>query len=344
MKSKSVYVFVLVLVLAAIAVVTGCNHKQNGQPSTKSETLTSVRVGWMTSLAIQGQQVQALKHSDILKRNGLEGHFTAFTYGPPQVEAAIAGSLDVVTLGTVPMLTLLSKSDDWVIVSRHANVRFGLLVPQKSSASTLADLKGKKIAVSIGSSAEQFILNEIQAAGLSPADFDLVNIGPEEQGELARSGSGTSWGDIFALVSWDPTLSLIENEGHVHLLKERIDLTWLAFSKKFIREHPDAALAYLRSTIQAWQLYATNRNQMNDFYREDAKLPIDSSILEKIAASDRNTSATAVADVDIGLTADSLKRLSESVAFLRSKGRLDSSFSLEAKLDKELFNRARQGL
>src|SRR5262249_33312923 len=152
-----------------------------------------------------------------------EPQYTMFTYGPPQVEAALAGNLDVVTLGTVPMLTLLSKSNDWVIVSRNANVRFGLVIPPGSPARDIRDLKGRKIAVSLGSSAEQFLLREIAEAGLQPSDFVLVNIGPEEQGELARSAVSESWGDIFALVSWNPTLTVLQTQRHVRVLNSRVD-------------------------------------------------------------------------------------------------------------------------
>src|SRR5438105_3339257 len=92
-----------------------------------------LRVGWQTAWATQGQVVEALKHTDILQQNGLTAAFTGFAAGPPAIEAALAGSLDIVSGGSQPMLQLIAKSKDWVIVSRHANVHLGILVPRDAA-------------------------------------------------------------------------------------------------------------------------------------------------------------------------------------------------------------------
>lgn len=333
--------FIAALTAVVALVLVGCGRTPApGSPPT--ETAIPVRIGWMTSLAIQGQLVQALKHTDYLKQEGIVAEFLPYTFGPPQVEAALAGNLDVVNLGTVPMLTLLSKSDDWRIVSRNANVRFALVVPRGSSVTKLGDLKGRRIAVSIGSSAEEFILRQIQAGGFTSGDFTLVNIGPEEQGELARSSHEAAWGDIFALVSWDPTLSLLEDQGHARAVVDATDLTWTAMSKRFLDSQPKAAAGILRATLQAWAYYANNHDRMNEMYRKDAHLAIDNLILDKISNYDSNSLAKTAASVDISLNTESILRLSNSVSFLKQKERIDNLFSIDSWLQPQVLEQAQR--
>src|SRR4051794_13878857 len=111
----------IVGVLLAIALGTGLwlyLQSRKGDPG-----LTKVRIGWQTAWATQGQVTQALKQTDILRQNGLRGEFVGFPSGPPAVEAALAGNLDVVSGGSQPILQLVAKSNEWVIVSRHTHVR-----------------------------------------------------------------------------------------------------------------------------------------------------------------------------------------------------------------------------
>lgn len=317
----------LPLLLCLIA-IQSC-HRVAAPVGTESHG-QNVRIGWQTTVAIQGQLVEALKTTNYLKEQGFEPQYVAFSYGPPEVEAALAGSLDVVTLGTVPMLTLLSKSNEWVIVSRNANVRFGFVVPANSTATSLSDLRGKKIGVSLGSSAELFLLRQISANGLSAVDFDLVNIGPEEQGELARS---TSWGDIAGLVSWDPTLSVLETSTPVRLLSGNVDFTWTAVSTRWLGGDSSKAAKYLTASVKAWTYYAQNRPRLNDLYREDSKLPLDSPLLDHIAQYDANASADVPSKVNIAIEREHVDYLNDAINFLVAKGSLQRDFKIEDRLD-----------
>jgi sulfonate transport system substrate-binding protein len=336
---RRTFITVIVVVIVLSAGLLGGQKPEKGGVET-----TLVRTGWQTAWATQGQVVEALQHTDILKQNGLRGEFIGFLSGPPAVEAALAGSLDVVSGGSQPILQLVAKSQDWVIVSRHANVRLAILVPPESKISKMTDLKGRQVGVPIGSTVEHFILLSARAAGLKPNDVTLVNLGITEQGELVRAGTKKSWGDFAGVGAWEPTVSLLEQKGLGRVIAEENEITLTAMSRAFITNHPDAAVAYLRATVQAWAYYATHRSEMNEKYLKDSLLPIDASMLETIARNEPNATVKRPEDVDISLTPEIVKQAQETVDYLAERKILARDMKIEEEMDGSLLQKAMNSL
>jgi sulfonate transport system substrate-binding protein len=333
-KQRKSIMFIFVVIALSISLL-------GVQMSEKDEAKTTlVRTGWQTAWATQGQVIEALQHTDILKQNGLRGEFIGFLSGPPAVEAALAGSLDVVSGGSQPILQLIAKSRDWIIVSRHANVRLGILVPPESKITKLTDLKGRQVGVPIGSTVERFVLLSARAAGLKPNDLTLVNLGITEQGELVRAGTKKSWGDFAAVGAWEPTVSLLEQKGLGRVIAEENEITLTAMSKAFIKNHPDVAVAYLGATLKAWSYYATHRSEMNEQYLKDALLPIDASMLETIAKNEPNAAIKRPEEIDISLTPEILKQLQETIDYLVERKILSRQMRIEEEVNRMLLQKA----
>ena len=100
----------------------------------------SVRIGWQIPWATQGQIVQILKHTDILKNNGLQASFVGRTYGPMLNELAMANALDVVLTGDLPGLTLIAKERGWRAIGRLMYNRTVTYVPSESPLREIKDL------------------------------------------------------------------------------------------------------------------------------------------------------------------------------------------------------------
>jgi sulfonate transport system substrate-binding protein len=124
--------------------------------------------------------------------------FADFTSGPPILQALNAGSLDVGGVGNAPPVFAAAGGDQIAIVGALRNsVRdAGLLVPKGSSVTSISQLKGKKIAVAQGSSADYHLLATLTAAGLTPHDVQLVYLQPAQGLAAFTSGSVAAW-DIW---------------------------------------------------------------------------------------------------------------------------------------------------
>src|SRR5208283_851202 len=97
--------FRVVAVVCLIWMMTFATACKRSEPTSHMR----IRLGWQIPLATQGQIVEALKHTDLLDRNGLDVSFVPFSYGGPQSEAALAGDLDVMFVGDQPVINLLAQ-------------------------------------------------------------------------------------------------------------------------------------------------------------------------------------------------------------------------------------------
>jgi sulfonate transport system substrate-binding protein len=121
--------------------------------------------------------------------------FADFTSGPPILRALSAGSLDLGGVGNAPPVFAAAGGDNIKIVGALRNsVRdAGLLVPKGSSVTSVSQLKGKKIAVAQGSSADYHLLATLTQAGLTPHDVQLVYLQPAQGLAAFSSGSVAAW-------------------------------------------------------------------------------------------------------------------------------------------------------
>ncbi len=144
-----------------------------------------------------------------------------FTSGPPLLEAAAANAIDVGTVGnTPPIFAGAAKSPVTVVsASRYNGKADAILVPADSPATTLADLKGKTVAVAKGSSAHGHLLLALLQAGLSPEDITISYVAPSDGYAALQNGAADAW------VVWDPYTTAATHEIKARILDDGEGLT-----------------------------------------------------------------------------------------------------------------------
>ncbi len=110
---------------------------------------------------------------------GVEMEFSVFPSGPPAIEAMVGGSVDTITVGSVPPLAAMYKK---VAPFREISIcgdASGLFqIVGQPGMTSLADLEGKKIAVTSGSNFDFFLGVALANAGLSDMPLTRVNMEP----------------------------------------------------------------------------------------------------------------------------------------------------------------------
>jgi sulfonate transport system substrate-binding protein len=121
--------------------------------------------------------------------------FNDFTSGPPILQAMSAGALDIGNTGNAPPVFAAAGAAKIKIVGalHNANANVGLLVPKGSSITSVAQLKGKKIAVAQGSSADYHLLYVLKQAGLTAHDVQLIYLQPAQGLAAFESGAVDAW-------------------------------------------------------------------------------------------------------------------------------------------------------
>jgi sulfonate transport system substrate-binding protein len=124
--------------------------------------------------------------------------FAKFDYGPPLIAAASAGDIDLGMVGSVPPIAGAAKDLGFKVIALQLpetkdKALENIIVPKGSTAKTIDDLRGKKIAVPQGSSAHGLLLNALKAGGLTPKDVKIVYLDPKSGAAAFDSGKVDAW-------------------------------------------------------------------------------------------------------------------------------------------------------
>jgi sulfonate transport system substrate-binding protein len=122
-----------------------------------------------------------------------------FTSGPPMLQAMGGGAVDVGGVGNAPPVFAAAGGDQIAIVGAlQANPHgSALLVPKGSQIHSVAQLRGKRIAVAQGSSADYHLLTVLNKAGIGVHDVTLVYLQPAAGLAALTSGHVDAW-DIWS--------------------------------------------------------------------------------------------------------------------------------------------------
>lgn len=110
---------------------------------------------------------------------GVEMEFSVFPSGPPAIEAMVGGSVDTITVGSVPPLAAMFRQvADFREISICGDASGLFQIVGRPGMSSLADLEGKKIAVTSGSNFDFFLGVALANEGLSDMPLTRVNMEP----------------------------------------------------------------------------------------------------------------------------------------------------------------------
>jgi sulfonate transport system substrate-binding protein len=158
----------------------------------------------------KGTSAQALLQAAGLDDTPYEIEWKEFTSGPPMLEAINAASVHVGMVGNTPPIFAAAAKGEFKMVQAVTYTGKGdtILVPKDSPIQSVADLKGKDVAVAEGSSANYNLLAQLEEAGLKYSDINVQNLQPADALAAFTSGHIDAW------AVWDPyTSQAVITEG-----------------------------------------------------------------------------------------------------------------------------------
>jgi sulfonate transport system substrate-binding protein len=114
------------------------------------------------------------------------------------IPSVTEGKADAATNAETQALLRSTASPDVRVILTVAEYAYHIVARRSSGIAKASDLRGKKIATSLNSSAHFYIVKTLHDAGLSEADVTVVGMAPPDMPQaLAR-------GDIDAVSIWEP--------------------------------------------------------------------------------------------------------------------------------------------
>lgn len=229
------------------------------------------------------------------KNHGLNVDFTDVEDPVQRLNALNGGQLDGMA-STVDAFTRAAAQNVplAIVLPIDASVGGDGILAVKSITS-VADLKGKTVAVNIGSVSEWFLAQVLQKNGLSEKDVTLQNMTSGDAGAAFVAGK------VDVAVTWEPWLSKAAQRPDGQVLvssKQYPDLIVdaFAFRRDFMQQHPDAV-----------------KNFMAGYYDGVAYLEQNAADAEAIVAQGIKSDAKSVAN---DLTTIKVYSLADSKTFM----------------------------
>ncbi len=170
--------------------------------------------------------------------------WTLFTSGPPMLEALAAGSIDFARTGDTPPIFAQAAGTPFVYAgAQQAVTREAIVVPEDSNVQSVADLAGRNLAYSPGSSANYFAVQALETEGLTLDDVESVPLQPADARAAFQGGSLDAW------AIWDPFMTAAVAELGARIVLTRDDTggeyDFYLASQAFAEAHPELVAGIL---------------------------------------------------------------------------------------------------
>jgi sulfonate transport system substrate-binding protein len=210
-----------------------------------------LRVGDMKG----GDQV-ALEAAHALEGATYRVEWASFPSASGVLEALNAQAVDIVPSGDAAFLFAYANGLPARIIStsrqQEASSGAAIVVRADAPVRSIADLRGKTVAVTRGSSGHFLLLCALRAAGLHEGDIHISYLAPTEGKAALLSGAVDAWS------IWDPHLTMAELHDHVRPIADG----------KSLNIHMQIF------TIASPEAIATKRAMIADFLRRQAAAKI----------------------------------------------------------------------
>src|ERR1700722_9158311 len=201
--------------LAASAVATFSGF---AGATANAQAPTELRIGYQKN----GVLVVAREQAVLEKRfaaSGITVTWLDFPSGPPLLEAMNAGSVDFGQVGDTPPIFAQAGGARIVYVAGQSITNGqGILVKPDGGIRTLADLKGKRVGFTKGSSAHNVVVLALEKAALEYSDITPVYLSPPDGAAAFARDSIDAW------AVWDPYFAMGEVRGGVRVLAKASDV------------------------------------------------------------------------------------------------------------------------
>ncbi|WP_214105743.1 ABC transporter substrate-binding protein [Acrocarpospora catenulata] len=243
------------LTLAAALVLSACggDPAPSAAPAKTAETAETAksdpvvaRIGYFggTSLWTLAEDSNAIANT--LKTGGGSVEWSGPLAPVEASEAAKAGRIDFTSNSVATFFNEADTASPLVAFALSLNNgnNQGIVVRKDAGIATVADLAGKRVAVSTpGSTGEYVLLSALESAGLKAGDVEIVYIANPADGVSALAS-----GDVKALATWDnffASAQLIKDTAVLTTNAETKARNWSLFvvTRSFLDAHPAAVKA-----------------------------------------------------------------------------------------------------
>lgn len=233
-----------------------------------------VRVGYQkygTLVLLKGKGLLEEKLAPL----GYTVKWAEFAAGPQMLEALNAGAIDIAQTGEAPPIFAQAASPRLAYVAYEPPAPKGeaILVPKDSPIQSLADLKGRKIALNKGSNVHFLLVRALESAGIGYDAVTPVFLTPADARAAFASGAVDAW------AVWDPFQASAEQTLGARELTNAEGLApnyqFYLGDRGFVEQNPQAVEAIVGAIHEIGEWIKANPKAAADELAPSTGIPVD---------------------------------------------------------------------
>ena len=241
------------------------------EPAEEFETV-DLRVAYMPNMGSNSLLATAL-NMGYFEEMGLNVTLTEFQGGPQEIAAMASGDIDISQIGHGAH-ALCIEGQAKIFHLDCTSLADAVVANTDKGISSIADLKGKTIAVSSGTSAEIILNLALASAGLTQDDVTLVEM--DANGMVSAMVSG----GVDACATWSPSTMTIANalgDKALTLATNNDYVDQVTFpssfitTEKFANENHDVLVRFSRALLMAQDYRADNIEEVAKWVAKQCK-------------------------------------------------------------------------
>lgn len=241
------------------------------EPAEEFETV-DLRVAYMPNMGSNSLLATAL-NMGYFEQMGLNVTLTEFQGGPQEIAAMASGDIDISQIGHGAH-ALCIEGQAKIFHLDCTSLADAVVANTDKGINSIADLKGKTIAVSSGTSAEIILNLALASAGLTQDDVTLVEM--DANGMVSAMVSG----GVDACATWSPSTMTIANalgDKALTLATNNDYVDQVTFpssfitTEKFANENHDVLVRFSRALLMAQDYRADNIEEVAKWVAKQCK-------------------------------------------------------------------------
>ncbi len=217
-------------------------------------------IGESSSLYFVGEK------KDFFKKNDINLTIKAYEAGKLALEDVLAGKIDVASLSDFAFVAKSFNQSNIRIIAITGLSEAQRLIVRKDRIQSIADVKGKKIAIMKKTSSEFGLGSFLEMNQLSFQDIQVVNLTPPQMLESMKTG------EIDGALIWDPHIYKIKNElkDNAYVLSKNEIVPYhviLATTVEVIQKKTKAIEQLIKALLQAEAFLKENEAEAKEIVK-----------------------------------------------------------------------------
>lgn len=269
---KNKIIGLIIITVTFIGILSGCAQK--------NKKISQVRVAYFPN--VTHSQALLQKQDGSLQKalgNSVKVKWQKFNAGSSEVEALLAGEVDIGYIGPGPAINAYTKSKgDVQVISGTADAAAILVSRKGSNIKSVKDLSGKKVAIpQFGNTQDLSLRILLSQSGLKDkAKGGTVEIVQAENPDIKTL---LDKGSIDAALVPEPWGSRLVKEVNANIVLN-YDAIWrkgdyptavVVARKEFIKDHPDIVEKFLKNNIKKTDEINNNTDKAEDMINKQLK-------------------------------------------------------------------------